>query len=167
MPESDVMKSAEGGLRLSTIGTSVLDYVLNAASLELYDVPSRHVVTTGPAVFDCEQVAVSLLRIETGLGANQGGELVQGGPNCDVGWSVILEVAIVRCAPDPSKRTGVITPDSLLKAAERSSKDTYILMTAIENLAEELYGGFSVDLIPEQIEGGMVATTATIKMVMS
>lgn len=166
MTSTETMTSPNGGLRLSTTGKNILDSVLSAASLELYDLPARHIVTTGPAVFDCEQVAVSLLRVETGLGLNPGGELVQGGPSCDVGWSLMCEVAIVRCGPTPSQRSGIITPAKTFEACEQSSKDVFILMTAIENVASELYGGFSVTIIPEQIEGGFVATSASIRMVL-
>lgn len=166
MTGSETMNTPTGGLRLSSTGQQILTQILATASLELYDLPSRHVVTTGPAVFDCEQVAISLLRVETGLGLNPGGELVQGGPSCDVGWSLICEVAIVRCGPTPSQRSGVITPAKTLAACEQSSRDVYILMSAIETIANDIYGGFSVTIIPEQIEGGFVATSASLRMVL-
>lgn len=159
------MTSPEGGLRLSTAGTTILDKVVNVASLHLYDLPSKQYVTTGPAVFDCEQVAVSLLRINSGLGLNPGAELVQGGPGCDFGWSIVAELAIVRCAPKPSPK-GVVPLDRLKAGTEKSSQDTFILLETIEALAEEIYGGFNASLIPFGSEGAFVSTSATITMVL-
>ncbi|AKJ72562.1 hypothetical protein PP301_gp024 [Gordonia phage GMA2] len=166
MPESAEMNSNDGGIRLFDVGQRLLDATVNAASLQLYDIPSKQFVTTGAAVFDCEQVSVSLLRVDSGLGLTPGAELVQAGPQCDVGWSVTAEVAIVRCAPTPSGRSGTVSADKINNAAKNSSKDVFILQSAIEAFAQDTFGGFSVEIIPEQHEGGMVATSAMIRTVM-
>ncbi|QGF20272.1 hypothetical protein SEA_SIXAMA_93 [Gordonia phage Sixama] len=159
------MTDPDQGYRLSSAGQRILDHVINVAQLKLYDLPERRFVTTGPAVFDCPQVSVSLLRIEAGMGVNPGGELVQGGPNCDFGWSIISDVAIVRKGPVPNNK-GIISPARLTAGTEQSSQDAFILMEAIENLAEEQFGGFTASMVPAEVEGGLVAVLANIRMVM-
>lgn len=166
MPESTTMTSVDSGLRLKNAGQAILNHVISAATLHLYDLPSRHIITTGPGVFDCEQVCVSLLRVESGIGLGQNSELVQGGPNCDLGWSLVAELAIVRCAPKVSNRTGTMTPAKIEEGLEQSSKDIFILTSAVETLAESLFGGFTASLTPNVIEGSFIATTADIRMVL-
>ena len=89
------VNSVDGGLRLSTAGEFFLQTIIDAAALELYTLPSKQFVTTGPAVYDCEQVSVSLMRINTGIGLGRDGELVQGGPQCQFGWTLLADLAIV------------------------------------------------------------------------
>ena len=162
---SPQMTSVEGGLRVSTAGEQMLNSVLNAAALNLYDLPGKQYVTTGPAVFDCEQVAVSLLRIDSGISMNPAAELIQAGAGCDFGWSILAEIAIVRCAPKPNTK-GVVPATKLMAGTEQSSQDAFILMSAIESLAQSAWGGFSASLMPNEIEGGFVATSANVKMVL-
>ncbi|QEM41562.1 hypothetical protein SEA_FORZA_95 [Gordonia phage Forza] len=162
---SPAMTDPTEGLRLSTAGQTMLEHVISAAQLQLFDLPSRRFVTTGPAVFDCEQVSVSLLRINSGMGMNPGGELIQGGPNCNFGWSLVADIAIVRKGPTPNNK-GIIPPSKLDAGTEQSSQDIFILQEAIETLAEASMGGFTASLIPLEIEGGFVAVMASIQMVM-
>lgn len=157
--------SIEGGLRLSNAGEYFLQAIIDAASVELYTLPSKQFVTTGPAVYDCEQVSVSLMRINTGMGLGRDGELVQGGPQCQFGWTVMADLSIVRCAPGPNTK-GVITADKLMTGTESVSKDIFILMQAIETIAERSFGGLSASLVPEPPEGNFVAATATIGVVL-
>ena len=159
------INSIDGGLRLSNAGETFLQNILDAAALELYTLPAKQFVTTGPAVFDCEQVSVSLMRINTGLGLGRDGELVQGGPQCQFGWTVMADLAIVRCAPSPNVK-GVVTASKLTAGTESVSKDIYILMQAIESIAEYSIGGLSASLVPEAPEGAFVAATATIGVVL-
>lgn len=157
------INSTEGGLRLLNAGQQLLDAVLTAAAVHLHDLPAKQFVTTGAAVYDCEQVSVSLLRINSGIGMGQDAALVQGGPSCQFGWTVIAEVAIVRCAPAPNVK-GIITADRLEGSTERTSKDIFVLTTAIEAVAESSYGGFTASLIPDEPNGGFVTAAATIGM---
>lgn len=161
---SPIVDSPEGGLRLSTAGQTILSAVTDAAATLLYDLPGKQYVTTGAAVFDCEQVAVSLLNVRSGIGLGQGSELVQGGPGCDIGWTLIAEVAIVRCGPTPNVK-GTISADKLNAGTTQSSKDLFVLLEAIENLASSSFGGFSASLVPEDIQGGFVSVSATITTV--
>lgn len=159
------ISSADGGLRLSTAGEFFLQTIIDAATLELYTLPSKQFVTTGPAVYDCEQVSVSLMRINTGIGLGRDGELVQGGPQCQFGWTLLADLAIVRCAPTPNSR-GIIAANKLIAGTESVSQDIYILMNAVQTIAESAFGGFSASLVPDQSEGGFVAATATIGVAM-
>ena len=77
----------------------------------------------------------------------------------------MADLAIVRCAPSPNVK-GVVTASKLTTGTESVSKDIYILMQAIESIAEYSIGGLSASLVPEAPEGAFVAATATIGVVL-
>lgn len=92
------MVDETGSFGTFTEAQKLLDYVLAAALDDGVDLPVRRYVTAGQAVYDCEQVAVTMAVVTTGLpgSATPGGTSIA---SCPLPWQIVLEAAIVRCAP--------------------------------------------------------------------
>jgi hypothetical protein len=136
--------------------------MINTAALQvLVDVPPRQYVTSGPTpVFDCEQVVVNILTMNTGLpGASV--VTIPVAVDCTPMWTVICELVIVRCAP-PVVR-GTQTTDSITAAFQTSSIDTGILIDAVDMIREDnFFGNISASITVRSDEGGMIATVCRL-----
>lgn len=152
-----------GGLRLSAACDLILEKVADAAANNLYDIPAYRYATTGQAVYDCEQVSVAIQRVQTGLSGIPGGDFIEGGFGCQFGWTLVAELAIVRCGPKVSAK-GTVSQEATKAALDSSSQDTFILMEAMENLAQELIGSLRCALIPQAPNGAYVGTTAQLTL---
>jgi hypothetical protein len=159
--QSDGTDSA-GISRVYTFANELLDFVNEAAMELIVDIPSRKFVTSGQAVYDCEQTSVTVTSLTMGLpGAEQAGMLTPS-VTCMPVWSVNLEAAIVRCGPGV-QRNGTVSVDDLDSAFKTSSSDAAVLLVAADKLAAvHLFGNIIASITFAPSEGGMNATTMAI-----
>lgn len=117
--------------------------------------PARRYITTGGAVFDCEQVTVSGNGLATGFaGFPEAGAPID---NVQPGWYVDAELAIVRNASevDPG---GIPSVECIEADTDRADKDAVILTKAIESLAGPSYdqlGRVPVSVTFGEVQGGL------------
>lgn len=147
----------------------MLEEINNAAAeLEDYTVPERQYVTTGGAVYDCEQVTVSANQITIGLAGDNGsgGAMV----NCDSGWNVQLELAIVRSAseaPTGRRGDGAPTVECIERDAELSSSDVAMLTRAVGAVAGpnwEQFGVVPASIQLGEVQGGLLAAVLNVTL---
>ncbi len=142
----------------------------DAAAAADTELPERQYVTTGGAVYDCEQVTVSANSVSVGLAGAEGGAGQVA--NCGPGWNVTLELAIVRKACEaPTGRRGEKPPtvDCIEKDTEQASIDLSILtagVTAVAGPGWDQYGNVPASILFGEVQGGLFAAvlTATLNM---
>ncbi|QBZ72702.1 hypothetical protein PP304_gp081 [Gordonia phage Phendrix] len=156
------INTVEGGLSLYARAQEILETVVDQAAAHLYDIPSRQYVTTGAPVYDCEAVSVTVMRVQTGNNGPET-ELFAAGPGCAVAWSIIVEIAITRCATVMS-RGGTVSAAKLNKAFEISSRDTHLLQEVIDDLLLKSVGNMGALIVPNEPSGEFVATVAQITL---
>lgn len=141
----------------------------DAAAAQDVELPERQYVTTGGAVYDCEQLTVSANSVSVGIaGADGGGQVA----NCGPGWNVALELAIVRKACEaPSGRRGELPPkvDCIEEDTKQSSRDLALLtagVTAIAGPGWDQFGNVPASIQFGEVQGGLFAVvlTATLNM---
>lgn len=146
----------------------ILQAVRDAAVASSATLPERQYVTTGGAVFDCAQVTVSGNAGAIGLAGDLSdvGGLTQLG-NCDTGWNMVVEVAIVRDASEMMAGTrGELAPpvDCIESDTEQADKDGSILVSALESIAGGApgqIGNIPMSLQFGEVAGGLTAVLAT------
>lgn len=135
----------------------VINVIEEAALTNLVDIPSSRYVTTGEPVYDCEQVVVAIVSLQTGLpegGQNSTPQAI----SCQDPWSLIMDIGIVRKGP-PINKQGMISHKMLSGAAFTESVDSDLLMTALNDLAQESIGSVRAAITYGAYEGGLIATT--------
>lgn len=140
-----------------TEADKMLDYVLSAALTAGIELPPRQLITAGQAVYDCEQVSVTMSVVITGLPASA----VPGGTSigaCPPVWSEIVEIAIVRCCPVPFDNGSPPTPEALTAHAQIQGGDTHILMAVGDLRAAERFGNVTATISYPPPSGGVAAT---------
>ena len=135
----------------------VLTHVEESALSLLIDLPSSRYVTTGEPVYDCEQVVVTIVSLQTGLPeGNQSG--VPQTVDCSAPWSLVMDVGIVRCGPHLN-RQGAIPHTALSEMTHVESLDSDILIDAINGIANESISSVRAAITYGAYEGGYIATT--------
>ena len=110
-----------------------------------WNLPTRRYVTQGQAVYDCEQVAATMVALNTGLPAQvtPGGNMIA---NCPPIWNLIVEVAIVRCHPTAGDDGTPPKVEKYNESAQKTAKDAEILMRAANSRADEMFGAVTATL---------------------
>ena len=148
------------GLRMYNYAQQTLADINTAALTQLVILPSEQFVTSGQAVYDCEQVSVTVIALTTGLP----GASVASIPSdmvCFPVWSIVMELAIVRCAP-PMNAVGEVAPEAITAAFLQTSQDAGVLMGTINNILSVRFGNIIGSISSMASEGGLVATTARV-----
>jgi hypothetical protein len=134
------------------------------------EIPDRRYVTTGGAVYDCEQVTVSANSITTGIaGATNDPTQTNVGP-CAPGWTVAVELAIVRSAAEaPVGRRGNEPPsvDCIEADTAVAGADAAILTQAIESIAGpgwDQFGQVPASVQFGEVQGGLTAVVMTVSL---
>ena len=150
-----------------TEADKLLSYVLQAAMDASIDLPTRQYVTSGQAVYDCEQVAVTAVAATTGLpvSTTPGGSSLSGA--CPPGWQLTLELAIVRCCPVPAEDSTPPSAQQLSAHAKVQGGDTHILMAAADSRASERFGNVTCVVSYPPPSGGLAATVARMTVAIS
>lgn len=146
----------------------LLDEVGNAAVAAGHDLPTRQYITTGGAVYDCEQVTVSANSITTGVA----GAPDAGGPvgNCPPGWHTAIELAIVRNAAEMVQgRRGTSAPKvtDIELDTDAADKDASVLTTAVETIAGpgwDQYGQVPASIQFGEVQGGLTAVVLSVTL---
>jgi hypothetical protein len=120
----------EQRLRLFDEAERFLDLVIDAAAALDVTLPGKQYITVGEAVYDCEQVAVTMMAVSIGLPNMPPVGINEIGNCCPPGWSMHLAVDIVRCVPTPTGSSGVVSADRLTEAAEMFGQDAAVLLDA-------------------------------------
>lgn len=134
------------------------------------ELPARRYTTTGGAVYDCEQVTVSANSMTTGLAGSTQDLNSQALGGCPPGWTVVVEMAIVRRACEaPGGRRGNEPPpvDGIQRDTTISSQDAAILTDAVEAIAGpgwEQYGTVPASLQFGEVSGGLMAVVLTVTL---
>lgn len=157
--------------RLHNTATAVLAAVEAAALEHSVTLPGKRYVTLGQAVHDCEQAAVVVTRMGTGMpDAAGGGGGFPGGTMgfCDPMWTVTMSVEIARCAPEPG-RNGTITDKKLTDALRAQSADSAVIRGAVSALAADQtrVGEVTCTITFPPPTGGYAVTVGTLAVVMS
>jgi hypothetical protein len=152
---------------LERAARAVLAAILTSADELGVLLPERQLLTAGGVVYDCEEVAVTLINAGTGIvGADQN-------PMSDLApipavWNVTVGCAIVRRACEmPVGPRGQLppTPDMIEADMVQMSADAAVLTGAAAALAGTRLTGFpQVNLTFQQTEGGLVAVTTSVTM---
>lgn len=128
-----------------------------------FSLPERRYTTVGGAVFDCEQVSVSVMSVQTGVVSSEGNALQIVG-NCPPVWNASFEVAIVLCASEAVEGPrGQILPDvAKVEADSAAMSAAYaILVNAAEALVTDA-GPVTCTIQLGQPQGGLIAAVAQI-----
>ena len=151
------------GLRMFNFAQKTLNFVVEAAIENLVDLPSRQYTTSGSAVYDCEQVAVTAATLNTGF-PGQGTPGIPASSDCYPIWSIVLEIAIVRCAPEISMQTGSISVQKMNETFRRSSMDANVLMDTITKLSafEDVFTNLAASITTQGFNGQLVGTIARL-----
>lgn len=159
---SQPITGVDGGLRLFEFGQSVLAKLELAALEDLRDIPKKRYVTSGNATWDCEQVVVTVLSVNTGLPGGSGGPVPQS-MVCAPMWSVALDMTIIRCGPKITSK-GTMSADSLNKSFESSSRDVEVLMRTVDKMVTDPdnFGNVLAQVTVMEPQGDMIGTTARI-----
>ena len=145
----------------------LLDEIRNAAVELRVDLPARQYVTMGGSVFDCEQVTVSGMSIQTGVvGAEGSGPDVIG--SCPVVWNVTMEAAVVVCAHETTsgpRGQSVPSTSDIEADSESVSAGFGVLKRAVETVASSGRAGkLSCSVELGQPQGGLIAVVATVRV---
>lgn len=148
----------------------LLEEVGIAATAMSNDLPERQYVTTGGAVYDCAQVSVSATSITTGLADSP--ESGQAIGNCGPGWSVLLELSIVRDAKEQMVtrgRRGDTAPavSDIELDTDQADKDAATLSDAVEAIAGpgwDQYGNVPASIQFGEVQGGLTAVVLTVTL---
>jgi hypothetical protein len=145
----------------------LLEEVRNAAVELRVVLPARQYVAMGGSVFDCEQVTVSGMSIQTGLVSPEGSGLDVIGP-CPVTWNVTAEVAIVVCAHEAvSGPRGQSAPSvhDIEADSEAVSAGYGVIKRAVETIASSGQAGrVGCNVTLGQPQGGLIAVVATVQV---
>ena len=140
----------------------LIDCVNEAGLSLLVDIPQRQLVTTGQAAYDCDQVSATLISLQTGIpGDDTGAAGMPTAFDCAGGWSVIIELAIVRCGLMPDKR-GNISIDDIRAAAKQSSRDSAVFDEALRLFADSSISLVRAAISYQEPQGGAIGTTMRI-----
>ena len=142
--------------------------IVDADAAEDSSLPARQYVTTGGAVYDCEQMTISANSVSVGMAGGEGGPV----GNCGPGWNVSLELAIVRNACEaPVGRRGERPPtvECIEQDTLRASKDLALLTTGVSAIAGkgwDQFGQVPASIQFGEVQGGLFAVvlTATLNM---
>lgn len=132
--------------------------------------PDRRYITTGGAVYDCEQVTVSANSISVGIAGSTNDPTQTNVGNCGPGWTVVVEMAIVRQAQEaPVGRRGNQAPtvDCIESDTAISDSDAAILTQAIEAVAGpgwDQFGQVPASLLFGEVAGGLMAVVVTVTL---
>lgn len=157
--------------RLHTLALRVLRAVENAALELSVTLPGKRYVTIGQAAHDCEQVAVVITRLGTGMpdGAS-GAAIPAGAPGfCAPPWTATLTVEIVRCQPDLPAPNGIVDGAALSAAMRTQSADSAVIREAVAALAGDYDHGFgdvTCSITFPAPTGGMNVTVGTLAVAM-
>jgi hypothetical protein len=154
---------------LPKIARALLDRVRAVYAEAAIDLPSRQIWTIGEPVYDCEELVVSLIDLSEGLTQGDSPQ-----SPCVVPINATFKVTVVRCAPVPDNRGNPPTPDALMRAADESAVDAYLLMKSsckfdmwgadVDGLDPSALGGLGVNASIEVVEaqGGMQGVALNI-----
>ena len=148
------------GLRVSSLAQKVLSYFADEALAQLVSLPAKQYATTGPPVYDCEQVVVSVQSLMSGAPGAPAGN-IPAAMECGPIWSVVLELGIVRCAPKPVGK-GVIPKAKLDAQLIESSKDVGLILGVVDRLRIDAMTNVSASIQTHGFEGGLTAVTSRI-----
>lgn len=124
-------------------------------------IPAKQFWTVGEAVYDCEQVSVTLGQVYLGRPGDEATEPRQ----CTDPRSAVVDIAIVRCVP-----VGVNgkppTAQKIQQGAEMSAVDAYLLLDSLsqyDNWADQHRGlGVIATVSVPPPSGGMQAVVMTL-----
>lgn len=143
--------------------------VSGAAAALGHALPTRQYVTTGGAVYDCEQVSVSANSITSGAaGSPDAGQPVGG--QCDTGWNVSIEMAVVRAAAEmPVGRRGTSPPtvECIEADTDNADRDAAVLSAAVEAVAGpgwDQYGNVPASIMFGEVQGGLTAVVLSVTL---
>jgi hypothetical protein len=146
-------------MQVNLIGTLrlVLKQLVIDAQNAAIDLPERQYVTVGGSIYDCEQVTVSGNIIQAGeAGQYHAAARPMALYNCEGGWHVAMDVAIVRrsCNVLTGRRANTVPSiDAIESDAERASADVDLLV----NMAQGFAGGAELGEVPANVLLGEAA----------
>jgi hypothetical protein len=144
----ETVVKAEQKLRLFDEAERFLAKVNDAADELDVTLPDRQYITIGEAVFDCEQVAVTLGAVSIGLPNMPQVGINEIGNCCPPGWSMHLVVDIVRCVPQPvGSGTAPVAADRMNASAAEFAADTAVLLDATAaRMQDNLFGNLAATI---------------------
>lgn len=137
---------------------SLLTAVNNGALSLLVDLPAHQYITTGQPAFDCPQVAITLVSLQTGIPGDDTG--ASGAPtafDCQGGWSVIAEISIVREGYAVASN-GSANLEDIKTSAKASSADCAVLDEALREITSNSFSITRAAITYGAYEGGLIAT---------
>lgn len=143
----------------------VLTLIEEAGLSLLVDLPASRYITTGEPVYDCEQVVVTIVSLQTGLPTGGQASTPQT-ISCQDPWSLVMDIGIVRCGPQLS-RQGTILHSSLSEAAHLESVDSDVLIATLNAIAQESISSVRAAITYGAYEGGFLATTMRLTAAMA
>lgn len=148
--------------RAYDFANTIMEATNNGALSLLVDLPAHQYITTGQPAFDCEQVAVTLVSLQTGIpGDDQGASGAPTAYDCQGGWSVIAEITIVRCGYAVSQN-GSAKLDDIKASALMSSADSAVLDEALKMIAGGSFSLTRAAITYGAFEGGFIATSMRV-----
>lgn len=142
----------------------MLGYVVDAASDATLTLPARQYVHAGEVAYDCEQASVAFRILQTGLPASLQVDPAAIGEfySCDPAWSLIMDVAIVRCGAEMADDGTPPSPEKLETISKLQAEDAFLMMDAASKRATEAFGAVTASVAFATPAGGLVATIMTV-----
>lgn len=160
----DLLGVDEEALNLKQMLDGVLERVVNTFQSYNVELPGRRYWTMGRPAIDCEQVVVSFVQMYLGAPGAQ----VSLPQRCNVPRSATLNISISRETPVVGQNGRPPSPEKMEQAAAWSAIDSWVLMTAINQLDQWDETGYGVGVIATldagEPEGGFQTTTLQITM---
>jgi hypothetical protein len=153
------MSAADDKDRLACFLESTLERVVNIFKSFGVDVPDRQLVTVGQPVYDCEQVAVSLIQLYFGMPGQQ-----EPSPQrCDGPVTAVITVQVLRKVPVGGSSGQPPSADALTKSAAELVTDAWILTRTMKEL-DEFGLGVIADVTAAEPQGGFGGPVLTFTM---
>lgn len=148
---------------LTAMARDILERTVTEAAALNLTLPSRQYITVGGATFDCEQVSVSAMSVNTGMvqATGEGLDLIGG---CPPVWSAPFELAIVVCANEKMEGArGQLAPavSGIESDAETMSKAVAVIANVAESMALP-FGNVRCSIQLGEPQGGLIAAIGTI-----
>lgn len=156
----ELQAAGQGGLRIFAYTQAVIQRANELAIEQLLDLPAKQYATSGMAVYDCEQLAITGISLQSGL-PGTGPPAITTGMVCDGPWSLSFEIALVRCAPAMSAK-GVISIAGYDEGFKITSRDAEFLIQLVDDVAGLGFDNVLATISLGPIEGGFIATTARV-----
>lgn len=116
---------------LYDVAAALLDAIVDHFTTEGVSLPTRRIVAEGEVAWDCEQVAVRLVRTYPGLPGQEGAD--PRGIRCAQPRAAQFGVSIIRCVAEMDKQGNPPAADDVTASAQALLVDAFLMPIAVQS----------------------------------